>query len=196
MHDIIESAWRWHQAHKPERRSHSTCNSFSAESPPSPVPGKVSACGSLMIYTIFKDQSGEYRWRLCARNYIVIAISGEGYKNHKDCSDSIDLVKESSSAPVIDATNKGSSERPRIADENLWIVGERRAGIARVLKVLRQCLRLGRRIVIGVASRLRPRASRRSGLRFPLQYWHHRALHPRCYEQTRQTAKALTRALE
>ena len=158
MHDIIESAWRWHQAHKPERRSHSTCNSFSAESPPSPVPGKVSACGSLMIYTIFKDQSGEYRWRLCARNYIVIAISGEGYKNHKGCSDSIDLVKESSSAPVIDATNKGSSERPRIAAENLGIVGERRAGIARVLKILRQCLRLGRRIFIGVASRLHPRA--------------------------------------
>ena len=111
-----------------------------------------------MIYTIFKDQSGEYRWRLCARNYIVIAIAGEGYKNHKDCSDSIDLVKESSSAPVIDATNKGSSERPRIAAENLGIVGERSAGIARVLKILRQCLRLGRRIFIGVASRLHPQA--------------------------------------
>jgi len=115
------------------------------------------AC-SFMIYTIFKDQAGEYRWRLRAKNYIVIAISGEGYKNHKDCSDSIDLVKESSSAPVIDTTNKGSSERPRIASENLGIVGERRAGIARVLKILRQCLRLGRRIVIGVASRVHPRA--------------------------------------
>jgi uncharacterized protein len=116
------------------------------------------AARSFMIYTIFKDQAGEYRWRLCAQNYIVIAISGEGYKNHKDCSDSIDLVKESSSAPVIDTTNKGSSERPRIASENLGIVGERRAGIARVLKILRQCLRLGRRIVIGVASRVHPRA--------------------------------------
>src|SRR6267142_2136473 len=115
------------------------------------------AC-SFMIYTIFKDQAGEYRWRLRAKNYIVIAISGEGYKNHKDCSDSIDLVKESSSAPVIDTINKGSSERPRIASENLGIVGERRAGIARALKILRQCLRLGRRIVIGVASRVHPRA--------------------------------------
>ena len=94
-----------------------------------------------MIYTIFKDQTGEYRWRLCAQNYIVIAISGEGYKNHKDCSDSIDLVKQSSSAPVIDTTNKGSSEQPRIAAENLGIVGERKAGIARVLKILRQFLR-------------------------------------------------------
>jgi hypothetical protein len=33
-----------------------------------------------------------------------IAISGKGYKNKKDCSDSIDLVQESSSAPVIDTT--------------------------------------------------------------------------------------------
>jgi uncharacterized protein len=111
-----------------------------------------------MIYTIFKDQTGEYRWRLCAQNYIVIAISGKGYKNHKDCSGSIDLVKESSSAPVIDTTSKVSSERPRIAAEKLRIVGERRAGIARVLKILRQCLRLGRRIFIGVASRVDPRA--------------------------------------
>jgi uncharacterized protein len=111
-----------------------------------------------MIYTIFKDQTGEYRWRLCAQNYIVIAISGKGYKNHKDCSGSIDLVKESSSAPVIDTTSKVSSERPRIAAEKLRIVGERRAGIARVLKILRQCLRLGRRIFIGVASRIDPRA--------------------------------------
>jgi uncharacterized protein YegP (UPF0339 family) len=57
-----------------------------------------------MIYTIFKDQAGEYRWRLRAKNRITIAISGEGYENKKDCSDSIDLVRESSSAPVIDTT--------------------------------------------------------------------------------------------
>ena len=111
-----------------------------------------------MIYTIFKDQTGEYRWRLCAQNYIVIAISGKGYKNHKDCSGSIDLVKESSSAPVIDTTSEVSSERPRIAAEKLRIVGERRAGLARVLKILRQCLTLGRRIFFGVASRVDPRA--------------------------------------
>ena len=36
-----------------------------------------------MIYTIFKDQAGEYRWRLRAKNRIIIAISGEGYKNKK-----------------------------------------------------------------------------------------------------------------
>jgi uncharacterized protein YegP (UPF0339 family) len=57
-----------------------------------------------MIYTIFKDQAGEYRWRLRAKNRITIAVSGEGYRTKEDCSDSIDLVRESSSAPVIDAT--------------------------------------------------------------------------------------------
>jgi uncharacterized protein YegP (UPF0339 family) len=63
-----------------------------------------SVSGSFMIYTIFKDQAGEYRWRLRAKNRITLAISGEGYENKKDCSDSIDLVRESSSAPVIDTT--------------------------------------------------------------------------------------------
>ena len=38
---------------------------------------------SSMIYTIFKDEGGEYRWRLRAKNRITIAISGEGYKNEK-----------------------------------------------------------------------------------------------------------------
>ena len=59
---------------------------------------------SSMIYTIFKDEGGEYRWRLRAKNRITIAISGEGYKNKKECSDTIALVRESSSAPVIDTT--------------------------------------------------------------------------------------------
>jgi hypothetical protein len=35
---------------------------------------------------------------LRVKNRITIAISGEGHKNKKDCSDSIDLVRESSSA--------------------------------------------------------------------------------------------------
>jgi uncharacterized protein YegP (UPF0339 family) len=112
-----------------------------------------------MIYTIFKDQTGEYRWRLCAHNYIVIAISGKGYKNHKDCSDSLDQVKKSSSAPVIDTTGTVSSERPRLAVEKLRIADERRAGISRALKILRQCFRLGTRLFLGVASRVRLRGS-------------------------------------
>ena len=40
---------------------------------------KVSHAGALMIYGYSKT-SPEYRWRLCAENYIAIAISGGDIK--------------------------------------------------------------------------------------------------------------------
>jgi uncharacterized protein YegP (UPF0339 family) len=58
---------------------------------------------TLMIYFIFKDEAGKYRWKLYVKNREV-AVSSEGYKLKKTCCDALDLVKKSSSAPVIDKT--------------------------------------------------------------------------------------------
>jgi uncharacterized protein YegP (UPF0339 family) len=55
-----------------------------------------------MTYYIYKDQQGQFRWRLTAANYKIIATSGEGYWNRADCRAAIDLVKSSTSAPVVD----------------------------------------------------------------------------------------------
>ena len=38
-----------------------------------------------MKFEIFKDDVGEWRWRLVARNGRIVADSGEGYKNKADC---------------------------------------------------------------------------------------------------------------
>lgn len=35
----------------------------------------------------YEDEAGEFRWRLLAHNGNVVATSGEGYKNRKDCHD-------------------------------------------------------------------------------------------------------------
>ena len=56
-----------------------------------------------MIYCIFKDEAGKYRWKLYVKNREV-AVSSEGYKLKKTCCDALELVKKSSSAPVIDQT--------------------------------------------------------------------------------------------
>ena len=56
-----------------------------------------------MIYCIFKDEVGKYRWKLYVKNR-EIAVSSEGFKQKKACCDALDLVKKSSSAPVIDKT--------------------------------------------------------------------------------------------
>lgn len=53
-----------------------------------------------MKFLIFKDKSGEWRWRLKAENGRIIADSGDGYKKRADCENGIRLVKESSGAEV------------------------------------------------------------------------------------------------
>ncbi len=53
-----------------------------------------------MTYYYGKDARGEWRWHLKAANHRIIADSGEGYHNEKDCLDAIALVKGSKDAPV------------------------------------------------------------------------------------------------
>lgn len=45
-------------------------------------------------FQLYKDQSGEYRWRLRADNNEIIANSGEGYTQKSDCKHGIQLVKK------------------------------------------------------------------------------------------------------
>jgi uncharacterized protein YegP (UPF0339 family) len=55
-----------------------------------------------MVYHVYKDANGHYRWYLMAANNRKIANSGEGYYNRADCVGAINLVKGSSSAPIVD----------------------------------------------------------------------------------------------
>lgn len=53
-----------------------------------------------MTYYYGKDVRGEWRWHLKAENNRIIAVSGEGYQNERDCLEAIALVKGSKDAPV------------------------------------------------------------------------------------------------
>ena len=55
-----------------------------------------------MIFYIYHDAAGEWRWRLRAKNKKTVAISGEGYASQKDCEEAIKLVREAADAPVIE----------------------------------------------------------------------------------------------
>lgn len=44
-----------------------------------------------MKFEMWKDASGQYRWRLKAANGEIIA-SGEAYKNQSDCEHAVGLV--------------------------------------------------------------------------------------------------------
>ncbi|WP_210485760.1 YegP family protein [Microvirga antarctica] len=59
-----------------------------------------------MRFELYRDSTGEWRWRLRVQNGQVIAESGEGYVRRQDCEHGIDLVKQSTSAPLVDMTTK------------------------------------------------------------------------------------------
>ena len=54
-----------------------------------------------MTYYYYKDNKGEWRWRLKASNGRIIADSGEGYTSEQECLADIDRVRASSSANVV-----------------------------------------------------------------------------------------------
>lgn len=55
-----------------------------------------------MIYHLYRDAANQWRWRLQASNWRIIADSAEAYRNRDDCIAAINLVKGSASAPVKD----------------------------------------------------------------------------------------------
>jgi len=58
-------------------------------------------------FVLYKDEKGEFRWKLYAANSKIIADSGEGYKNRADCLHGISLVASvATDAPVLDGDTK------------------------------------------------------------------------------------------
>ena len=51
-------------------------------------------------FRVYEDSAGEWRWRLVAGNDRIIADSGEGYRDKRDCLHAIELVKDSKDAGV------------------------------------------------------------------------------------------------
>jgi uncharacterized protein YegP (UPF0339 family) len=47
-------------------------------------------------FEVYQDKKGEWRWKFRASNSKIIADSGEGYKDKKDCLHGIDLFKKES----------------------------------------------------------------------------------------------------
>lgn len=47
-----------------------------------------------MIYWLYRDLQGQYRWYLEAANGRKIANSGEGYHNRADCIAAVSLVMD------------------------------------------------------------------------------------------------------
>lgn len=54
-------------------------------------------------FELYKDKSGEFRWRLVASNGQAIASSGEGYKTKESAKDGIESVRKNApAAPIVE----------------------------------------------------------------------------------------------
>ena len=59
------------------------------------------AQGAAATFEVYRDEGGEFRWRLRAQNSQVIATSGDGYKEKRSCLAAVESVKrDAAAAPV------------------------------------------------------------------------------------------------
>jgi uncharacterized protein len=54
-----------------------------------------------MHFNLYRDQAGEWRWRLIASNGNTIADSGEGYTTKANAQHGIDAVKQGAAAAPV-----------------------------------------------------------------------------------------------
>ncbi len=46
-----------------------------------------------VVYDMYRDVDGQWRWRAWARNGKIIANCGEGYKRRADCRKMVDVLR-------------------------------------------------------------------------------------------------------
>ena len=59
-------------------------------------------------FEVYKDRGGQYRWRLRSMNKQILATSGEGYKEKRDCLAAIESVKRAAAEAAVVEEQAGS----------------------------------------------------------------------------------------
>jgi uncharacterized protein YegP (UPF0339 family) len=77
-----------------------------------------------LTFEIYQDQKEEHRWRLKATNGQVIASSGQGYKDIRDCKNAIDRIKKDAATKLKFETyeDKAKEHRWRLKASNGQII--------------------------------------------------------------------------
>jgi uncharacterized protein YegP (UPF0339 family) len=59
-----------------------------------------------LTFETYEDAKTEHRWRLKATNGQVIASSGQGYKDKRDCQHAIDAIKKGAEKAKVEAASE------------------------------------------------------------------------------------------
>jgi uncharacterized protein YegP (UPF0339 family) len=54
-----------------------------------------------MVFHIFQDMVGQWRWYLSAPNGIKLATSPQGYARREDCLSALDRVRDAAESPLV-----------------------------------------------------------------------------------------------
>ncbi len=57
-------------------------------------------------FETYEDAKNEYRWRLKATNGQIIASSGQGYKDKRDCEHAIDVIKKGAEKAKVEEASE------------------------------------------------------------------------------------------
>ena len=66
-----------------------------------------------LTFEIYQDQKEGHRWRLKATNGQIIATSGQGYKDKRDCKNAIDRIKKDAATKLKFETYQDKAQQYR-----------------------------------------------------------------------------------
>jgi uncharacterized protein YegP (UPF0339 family) len=69
--------------------------------------------GRTLKFETYQDTKKEHRWRLKATNGQVIASSGQGYKDKRDCDNAIDRIKKDAATKLTFETYEDARQQYR-----------------------------------------------------------------------------------
>jgi uncharacterized protein YegP (UPF0339 family) len=74
---------------------------------------KADAAAKTLTFELYKDKVEEYRWRLKATNKQIIATSGQGYKDKRDCKKAVERIKDDAATKLTFETYTDSAKETR-----------------------------------------------------------------------------------
>jgi uncharacterized protein YegP (UPF0339 family) len=85
---------------------------------------KADAAAKTLTFELYKDKVEEYRWRLKATNKQIIATSGQGYKDKRECKKAIDRIKDDAATKLEfeTYTDAAKDKRWRLKSTNGQII--------------------------------------------------------------------------
>ncbi|MGP0068731.1 MAG: YegP family protein [Isosphaeraceae bacterium] len=77
-----------------------------------------------LTFETYRDQKEGYRWRLKSSNGQIIATSGQGYKDNRDCKNAIDRIKKDAATRLKFETyeDKAKEHRWRLKATNGQVI--------------------------------------------------------------------------